>query len=67
MRKDMIKDYNNQVKEFKKLYVEANKKIEIHIIKQKKDPMNKKYIVEMHSYVEVMNKLLDEMDILRQM
>ena len=66
MRKDMISDYNNLTREFKKAYIEVNKKIEAHIKKQKQDPENKIYIVEMHSYLELLNKLLDEMDILRR-
>lgn len=66
MRKDMIKDYENLVRKFKKSYIEVNKKIEAHIKKQKKDPENKIYIVEMNSYLELINKLLDEMDILRR-
>jgi len=66
MRKDMIADYNKLTRDFKKAYIEVNKKVESHIKKQKKDPMNKIYIVEMNSYVEIINKLLDEMDILRR-
>jgi len=66
MRKDMIKDYDNLTRNFKKAYAEVNKKIEAHIKKQKKDPENKIYIVEMNSYLELLNKVLDEMDILRR-
>lgn len=66
MRKDMIADYVRLTRDFKKAYIEVNKKIESHIKKQKKDPENKIYIVEMNSYLELINKLLDEMDILRR-
>jgi len=66
MRKDMIKDYNSQVKQLKKQLAEINKLMDKHIVKQRKDPMNNQYIVEVHSYVELLEKVLTEMDIRRR-
>jgi len=66
MRSDMIKDYNNLVRQLKKQLADINKNMETHILKQRKDPENKLYIVEVHSYIELLDKVLDEMDIRRR-
>lgn len=66
MRKDMIADYNKLVKQLKKQLTEINKLMDKHIKKQNKDPMNNQYIVEVHSYVELLEKVLYEMDIRRR-
>ncbi len=66
MRKDMVNDYNKLVKQLKGQLTEINKLMDKHITKQRKDPMNNQYIVEVNSYVELLEKALTEMDIRRR-
>lgn len=67
LRSDMIKEYEEKVRTLKQMLAEINKKMDAHIKKQRKDPTNKLYIVEVNSYIKLLDDVLDEMDILRQL